>query len=506
MARGNPIGQVDDFKQHIARESIRGGVSLVISEICCNIFRLVGTVVLARLLTPEHFGLIGMITAFTAIAEMFKDLGLGTATLQQKEITHEQISTLFWINTAVGAGIMLLLAMVSPLLSWFYADPRLLWVALAISTTFLFGGLTVQHQALLRRQMCFVRLGTIQVLSTAISTIIGISLAWFGFEYWALVWKEISRAIIQAGGVWLFSHWRPGAPQLGAGVRRMFQTGSHVTGFNVLAFMSRSLDQVLLGRIWGAASLGIYKQAGLLLSLPGSLFSFPITYVMTPALSALQGEPARYRQYYKGAVSFLAFVYIPVMGYFAVYADDIVTVILGQKWIACAAVIRILAFAACVETLASTSGVVMITFGRTKAYLMLGGFQAAFLGLAMCVGIQWGVIGIAIAYVVYTYSTLFPSLWSSFRNTPVSVRVFLEAVSRPVFCTIFMCSLMVLLRKFSQSLDPIVEIGCAALVAPACYLGMWICLPGGKDTLFRYYSHVFRALEVLPFFARAQKV
>ena len=93
--KARPIGDIEDLKRNMAVKSIQGGVSLVLSEIGCNVFRLVGTVVLARLLTPEHFGLIGMVTALTAFAEMVKDLGLGTATIQQKEITHEQISTLF---------------------------------------------------------------------------------------------------------------------------------------------------------------------------------------------------------------------------------------------------------------------------------------------------------------------------------------------------------------------------------------------------------------------------
>ena len=236
---------VQDLKSDLGGRSLRGGSSLVMSEIGCNVFRLLGTVVLARLLTPEHFGLVGMVTALTAFAEMFKDLGLGTATIQKKEITHEQISTLFWVNAGAGIALMLVLAAAAPLISWFYHDTRLIWITIAISSTFLFGGLTIQHQALLRRQMHFSRLAFITVLSTGLSTVIGIAMAWQGFEYWALVWKEASRAIIQAGATWALSHWLPGLPRRGTGVRTMLQTGSHVTGFNILVFASRSLDQEL---------------------------------------------------------------------------------------------------------------------------------------------------------------------------------------------------------------------------------------------------------------------
>src|SRR3989442_10865931 len=174
LRKNHPIGDVEHLKRDLAGKSTRGGVSTAISEIGCNIFRLAGTVVLARLLTPEHFGLISMVTALTAFAEMFKDLGLGIATIQRREITHEQVSTLFWINTGVGILIMLLFAGASPLISRVYGDTRLLWVTIAISSTFFFGGLTIQHQALLLRHMEFARLAFIHVFSTALSFAIGV--------------------------------------------------------------------------------------------------------------------------------------------------------------------------------------------------------------------------------------------------------------------------------------------------------------------------------------------
>jgi O-antigen/teichoic acid export membrane protein len=499
----NPFGQVEDLKRNLVGKSIRGGVSLVLSEIGCNVFRLVGTVVMARLLTPEHFGLVGMVTAITAMAEMFKDLGLGTATIQQKEISHRQISTLFWINTGVGAVIMLSLLAASPFISWFYGDTRLLWISIAISSTFLFGGLTVQHQALLRRQMHFSKLAVIQVLATGLSTTIGIALAWQGFEYWALVWKEVSRAIFQVSGTWALSLWVPGLPHRGSGVRKMFHTGSHVTGFNILSFASRSLDQVLLGKFWGPGPVGLYKQAGFLLLLPTSLFTFPITYMMTPALSALQNEPERYSRYYKQVVSLLAFGYLPAAAYLGVYAETIVTFVLSEKWIACVPIMQILVFAACLETVGSTTGIVMITFGRTKDYLVLGAAYAVGLGLAVCIGVGWGLIGVATAYVAYVYLSFVPVLSYSFKDTPISTRLFFEAVSWPVVCTIIMTILLILIHHYFEFVNPLVEIGFSLVMAGIFYCGAWMFVPRGKQTLSEYFSYFLRALGTLPSLARS---
>ncbi len=486
---GQPLGDVQKLKSDLEGHSVRGSSSLVLSEIGCNIFRLFGTVMLARLLTPEYFGLIGMVTALTTFAEMFKDLGLGTATIQRKEITHEQISTLFWINTGVGIGLMLIMAAAAPFISWFYDEPRLLWVTFAISSTFIFGGLTIQHQALLRRHMQFPQLASIQVSATGLSTILGVLLAWLGFEYWALVWKEISRAIIQASGVWSCYRWLPGLPRRGVGIRSMFQTGSHVTGFNIVAFASRNLDTVLLGKLWGATSVGLYKQANLLLMLPASVVSFPITYVMTSALSALQGEPEQYQTYYKKVVAFLAFLYIPCVTYIAVYAENLITLILGGKWVAAAPVMQVMACAAALDPIMGTCGTVMITCGRTRQYLYVGITQASFLTLAVCVGVTSGMLGLAWALVIYTIVSLPFLLMYSFQETPISPAMFYEAVAWPAIASSAMALVLLAIRHIVGTSDLVVELGYSALLAPLIYCGIWLILPKGKEKLEGMFSY-----------------
>ena len=481
-------------------------MSIAVSEVGCSIFRLAGTVILARMLMPEHFGLIGMVTALTAFVEMFKDLGLGTATIQQSEITHAQVSTLFWINMGVGTLIMVLIAGASPLISWFYGDSRVLWVAIAISSSFFFGGLTIQHKALLLRHMYFSRVALIQVSSTASGFAIGIFLAWRGFEYWALVWKEVCRVIVEATGVWLLYRWLPGLPKRRSGIGMLLRTGKYLTGFNVVVFLSRNLDQILLGKFWGPVSVGLYKQAGQLLLLPGSLFSFPLTYIMTPALSSLQDEPERYRKYYKNVVSFLCFCYMPTIAYLAVYSESIVALVLGEKWIASSSVLRILAFAAFVEPIINTCGIVMVTYGRTSAYFRWGVITGTSLAIAVCIGVNWGLTGVATAIVIYTYLTLLPLLWFSFKDTPISISVCFEAVSPSAFASVAMSVLLVMIGYTFQPSTALAEIGFSLLVAPLLYCGVWVLLPGGKQTLIEHWSHLRLALEGLPFGARSRGV
>lgn len=147
----------------------------------------VSTVVLARLLLPADFGLVAMVTAITGLGQAFSDLGLSEATIQRQEISHHQVSTLFWINVAIGMTLTLATIALAPVMAWFYRDPRLKGITFLVSLTFLIGGLRVQHDALIRRQMRFVALAIRDVAAYAVAVPVAIIMAWRGAGYWAIV-------------------------------------------------------------------------------------------------------------------------------------------------------------------------------------------------------------------------------------------------------------------------------------------------------------------------------
>ena len=316
--------KTEHFKDDLKQKTLRGGVNTFGAEFFSFGFRIVSNIILARLLLPEHFGLIAMVTALTSIAERFKDLGLSSATVQRKVISHEEVSTLFWINLGFGIIFMLLVASLSPLIAKFYSDKRLIGITLALSSGFVFGGLTVQHQALLRRQMYFGRLAAIQIISDLSSLTLAIILALKGFGYWALVVKEVMRSLMISIGTLSMCPWLPGKPQWTGSVFSMLRFGGHISGFNITYFLSRSLDQILLGKFWGAGPLGFYKQAYQLMLVPISQLQFPVDRVAEPALSVLQSEPERYRQTYARIVSFLSIASMPLAVYLGIFSDNII--------------------------------------------------------------------------------------------------------------------------------------------------------------------------------------
>jgi len=179
----------------IGGHTVRGSAVTILSHGLKFAVGIISTAILARLLTPQDYGLIGMVAVATNFVSMLKDLGLSYPTVQRAEIDLDQISMLFWVNVGLSAVLAAIMIAIAPLLSWFYAEPRLTMIAVVTAIGFLFGGLSVQHEALLRRQMRFFTLSAIALVSMVAGYVVGIVLAWHGVGYWSLVFsQQIGRA------------------------------------------------------------------------------------------------------------------------------------------------------------------------------------------------------------------------------------------------------------------------------------------------------------------------
>jgi PST family polysaccharide transporter len=229
-----------------------------------NILVQVGSVILlARLLSPEDYGLVAMVTAITGFAPVLVDLGTRDALVQRDRITQAEVSALFWTTMLVGSIFALVIAASGPLISRFYHEPRLTMITLVSSLTFITSALTCQHHALLRRAMMFRELALVEICANVLSAILAIALAVYGFAYWALVLRPIASTLLLSIGVWSRARWLPGKPEITQGVKDMLRFGIHLTGFCLADFVGRCADRVAIGYTQGARSLGFYQKATL---------------------------------------------------------------------------------------------------------------------------------------------------------------------------------------------------------------------------------------------------
>jgi len=481
--RHNPFFDVGLTSANLKERSIRGGLFTMSCQAIEAFLRIGSIAVLSRILIPEHFGLISMVTAISTIAEQFQDLGLSTATVQKKDITHEQVSKLFWINVITGLGITVLISSMSFLLARFFHEERLIYITIAIATSFLWSGLTIQHQAILRRQMKYTAIGGIQIGSIALSVAIAIILAVEGYGYWALVWREVLRNVFLALGTWMCCPWIPGSPRKHINIDHLIKFGRDITGFNVIVFLTANLDQILIGKLYGPAQLGIYRQAYVLVfSLVMQLIS-PVTRVAEPTLSFLQNDAERYRKYYQKILTTVNVFMMPLILFLVIYSHEIVLVVLGEKWIESTDIFRILAISAFIAPASNSTGFLLVTCGKTKRYLNLGLVTGVILLLSFGIGVVWGALGVAYGYLVATYTLLALRLYYSFEGTPVSARAFFKAIEQPLVASFAMMIVLVIFNKLVMINNSLVLLTISLPVATVTYLLAWMMMPGGKGNL-----------------------
>ena len=444
----NNFFDTEYLKTDLKGRSVRGGAVTMAAQGASFFLQMGSTVVLARLLTPQDFGLIAMVTAVTGFVLMFKDMGLSMATVQKAEVNHAQISTLFWINVGLSLGVMLVIAALAPAIAWFYNEPRLTWITLALAGAFVFGGFTIQHQALLRRNMRFGSLALIQIISMSVGILTAIIAAWYGGGYWSLVLMQLATAITSAIAVWVVCGWRPGLPVRRSGVREMLVFGGHLTFFNIISYFSRNLDNILIGWRWGSGPLGLYSKAYGLLMLPLRQINAPLSAVAIPVLSRLQEEPERYRRFYCRLLNVIAFITMPLVLGMAAVSEQLVYILLGKQWLRAATIFKILAFVAVAQPLAQTRGWLLVSLGQTRRYIYWGLISGSAVVVSFIVGLPWGPVGVAFCYTVCGYMLLYPAYKFAFRYSPIKMKDLYYAIRRPLPIAIAMYLCMELTKLY----------------------------------------------------------
>ncbi|PKO02588.1 MAG: lipopolysaccharide biosynthesis protein [Chloroflexi bacterium HGW-Chloroflexi-5] len=418
----NEIFSTNHLIDNLKSRAIKGGAITLIGQGLKFVLQMTSTAILARLLTPADFGLIAMVSAITGFILIFKDLGLSMATIQQPKITQEQISTLFWVNVAFSFIVLLVMGLLSPVIAWFYDESKLIWVTIILSTGIMMGGFSVQHQALLRRQMRYINLALIDVIALLFGLITAIASAFLGLGYWSLVIQQLMTALITLIGVLVSAKWKPGLPSKQAGIKSMLNFGKNMTIYGILNYFARNLDNILIGRFLGAASLGFYSRAYSLILAPISQIISPLTAVANPTLSRLQDDPLRFRNYYLKAIKFIAYATIPLIAFMGVLSKEIIALLLGEQWGETAKLFQILAISAIWHPLGSTVGWIYVSLGKTDRMAKWGFISIPLIILSFIIGLRWGAQGVAIGYTIIILLLIYPQFAFALHGTLIKTR------------------------------------------------------------------------------------
>ena len=411
--------------------------------------------------------------------------------IKDHKLNHQQVSTLFWINLLVSGLISLIFGALAPVVAWFYNEPRLLQIVLVLSSIFVFGGLTVQHQALLKRQMRFASIAKIEIISIFGGILTAIIAAHYGLGYWALVIMQLATAVINAVGTWLVCSWRPGLPSRNSQVSSMLAFGGNLTGFNCINYFSRNLDNILIGQYWGGGQLGLYSKAYQLVLLPIQQINAPINSVALPLLSRVQTDSQKYAHYYYKFVLGIVFLGMPMVAFSFAVTDKLILFVLGEQWLEAVPIFKFLVPAAFMGTFNLASAWVYQSLGRTDRQLRIGVVMSTLDILIFLVSVRWGAIGVAAAYGLSRPLIWFPRFIYCYYGTPLKLKQLATTLARPAFASISAAVLIMLLDSTLLSNTQILlALLIDGLVYGLLYLAIWTILPQGKQTLLELFQLV----------------
>ncbi|MEM4724425.1 MAG: lipopolysaccharide biosynthesis protein [Candidatus Hadarchaeum sp.] len=493
----DPLSPTTSFSQ-LRKVSLRGGVVTIIAQSCKLILQLVSTAILARLLGPEEYGLIAMALAVTSFVNLFKDLGLSTATIQQDTISHQQISNLFWLNALAGMLVAILTCALAPALAIFYGESRLTAIMIALALGFLISGFAVQHQALMRRQMRFVALAAIDVGSMLVAILVAVLMAVSGWGYWALVLQMICQNVVYLGMLWWLARWWPDRPRRNAGIRSLLVYGGNLTGFEILAHIGRSVTPILLGRYYGPEQVGYFGRAYNLLLIPYSQITGALNTVVVPALSRCTSDPVHYRHVVSSLLEKILIVSLPLLIPLIVAADWVVLIFLGQRWMNVAPVFSWLGLYVFGHPVAVVAVWILMTQGRADVLFRWGILDTALVILATLVGIKAGAVGIAAAFALVSLFVRLPILVLAVdRYSFVKARDMIRSSGSYLLLGVFLYLCLVLTKPWLQHLlTPYPWQGLCFLVTISCviFFALAWAIPSQRKTFLSLY-HLLRSLR-----------
>jgi len=474
--------RTDHLQADLGGRSARGGAVTLSAQVFKFVFSTAATIVLARLLTPQDYGLIGMVVIITNFVGMFQYLGLSTATVRWSELNHEQVSTLFWINLGLSTAIALLTFASAPLAAWFYKEPRLIWITAGYAVSMLLTGLYIQHEAILMRQMRFAAVAIVETAALLIGFAAAIVAAWRGAGYWALVVNQLVMTLVTLVGIWSLCRWRPGLPARGAGVRSMLSYGGNLTGFNFMTYFARNLDNALIGKFWGAYQLGVYSRAYQMLLMPMQQINAPLVAVAVPALSRLADSPERYRAAFLKILEKIAMITMPGVVFMIATSDWLVLFLLGPQWRAAGRIFMLLGVTAIIQPVTRTALWLFTTQGRARELFKWGVIGGAISIISIVAGLPWGATGVAASYAVTDLCLATPLLfWYVGRRGPVRAVDFYRTIAPAACASIFALAVLVGCRQWLETFSHLAtRLSIAFVITIAASVLVLAALPAGR--------------------------
>ena len=386
---------------------------------------------LARLVSPSEHGLYAMAASVTLFLWMFRDLGLGTATVQTAKVDESLRTALLWVHLGIGLTLTLVTTATGPFVAKFYALPSLTPLLGCMSLSFLFIGIGGLPRSLLVRELRFRELNQLESIAAVTGTVAMIAAALMGagayaFAVFLLVWEFLCAAL-----AWWHYRWRPTARAGYREIRPLIRAGLHLTQYNALNYLSQQIEIIAIGQWLGAHKLGLYNRSGQMLALPMAHIAEPLSQVSLTTLSRVTPASTEFCRQAVSSINLIAHLTLPIAAFAIAAPEETVRSVLGPQWNEAAPILRWLAVSAAITQLTLVAQSVALAAGQSRRLIHTAIFALPFLALAVILGIPHGAIGVAMAVAAANLFLALPRLWWRLHGSPLSVSAYANAILYP---------------------------------------------------------------------------
>ena len=384
----------------LGRAAARGLSAGGSAQLVKLLIQLGSVAVMARLLSPEDFGLVAMVMSILGFAELFRDMGLSSAAIQAKTLSDQMRTNLWWLNVASGAFATVLALIAAPLIALGFNERALLPIALALAPTFLLSGATTQFRVSLTRRMQFGRAAVLDIAVQVLGTGTAIVMAFLGFGYWSLVGQQLVGGIVGLIATAWVAGWVPGRYRRGIGTGQHVRLGGAVLGSTLIFAVATSYDTILIGRMFGAHQLGLYNRATNISRGPLKQLASPMNAVLQPVLARTQDDPEKFAKAAQLAQMATATLFGFITAFGVAAREDIVSIMLGPEWSAVPPLFACVLVNTFFMAVGGTGSSMMVARGDGRGLFLISLWAAITDVIVISVGSLWGMLGVAIAVAI----------------------------------------------------------------------------------------------------------
>lgn len=461
----------------LKKKAVRGAGINVASHAVSFVFHTVGVIILARLLTPKDFGLVAMVTAFSMWIMNFGINGFTEYIIQKKDITAEDVNSIFWTHLSIAATLSLAFVLFGFVLVDFYKEPALFGIVIAMASSIILYSLFTSPFALLQRAMKFSLIAVIELSAVILSVGLSIAAASAGMGYWAIVIRQLTLPVVSVMAVWSISTWRPTRPKNLTNALPALKYAFKIYCNFSLNYLTRNIDKILIGRVHGSAVLGTYDRAYYLSQMPAEQLLRPLTSVTLATLSRIREDKLRFITYYVKALSTVSFLGTMVTVVLFLTAQDLVLLLLGPKWTETGRILMALTPGITALLISGTCSWLHLSLGTPGRWLRWNIVASIITILAFIIALPYGAFAMGIAYSVKTYLLLFPGIW--YAGRPIQMKVgkiassiwpYLLSAVIVAASHIFLSAYCKPLSVFLSQLPLVLRVGLVALTATISYV------------------------------------